>query len=84
MSKYEETTEALTKFDKVYHQKGLEKLVVMRYKPRGLRDLEDKYVPNGVELQNVPDTAEAKKSLQPFLESIPGIRCVSILLLTPE
>jgi len=84
MSKYEETVEAVTKFNQVYHQKGLENLVVMRYKPKELRDIDDRYVPNGVELEHVPDTAAAKKGLQPFLESIPGIRCVSILLLTPE
>ncbi|XP_075239928.1 uncharacterized protein LOC142335358 [Convolutriloba macropyga] len=84
MSKYEETVEAVSKFNQVYHQKGLENLVVMRYKPKDLRDFDDRFVPNGVELEDIPDTDEAKKGLQPFLESIPGIRCVSILLLTPE
>ncbi len=84
MSKFSETIDAVKRFNKVYHQKGMEDLVVMRYKARKFRDVHDKYVPNGVELVNVPDTSEAKKGLQPLLESIPGIKCVSILLLTPE
>ena len=84
MSKFMETVEAVANFNKVYHQQGLEKIVVMRYKPRILRDIEDKYVPNGVELCDVRDTPESKRGLQAFLEDIPTIKCTSILLLTPE
>ena len=84
MSKFLETVQAVNNFNKVYHQHGLEKMVVMRYKPRELRDIENKFVPNGVELVDVEDTSEAKRGLQSFLEDIPTIKCVSILLLTPE